>query len=93
MVDPDGRINKDHATARRRGGTLSAFCVPLKRARRLALSRSINACNPSCISDARRLREQVVIEVDGCSHDDAFLFEYYDHENMASNSASNDAFF
>ena len=33
------RFDKYHAAARRRGGALSVFSVPLRRARRLALSR------------------------------------------------------
>ena len=53
VINPNRRIDQNHAAARRRAGALSAGCVPPNRASRCALSRWISASRPSCI---RRLR-------------------------------------
>jgi hypothetical protein len=49
VIDPHGRVDQNQAgfSARRRGAAFNAGCVPPNRARRLALSLSMSAFNPS----------------------------------------------
>src|SRR3954469_4069378 len=47
MIDPDRAVGQDHLPKRRRGGAFNLGEVPPNRARRRALSRSINALSAS----------------------------------------------
>src|SRR5688500_18919762 len=54
VLDPNRRIDENHSLpARRLGIGLSLGSLPPSRANRLALSRSIRARSPSCISSVR----------------------------------------
>jgi hypothetical protein len=57
MIDPHGRVDQNQAGLpwRLRGAAFNVGCVPPNRARRLALSRSMSAFNPSLTTAVRSI--------------------------------------
>jgi hypothetical protein len=57
VLNPDGSISEDHASVDRRLGTgRNAGSLPPRRASRRALSRSISARSPSCMTAVRSVK-------------------------------------